>query len=731
MKRCQQRKPLPRRGAILILSAVLGVVMLGVVAFAVDLGAIVLARTQLQAAADSSAMAAAASMRLTRTEMNAVAQEYANYHDACGIPVQLDTGDVEYGIWDITTRTFTATKDPGNAIRVTTRSDEETGGRAPLFFGRIFGHASFAQRASAVAMANPRDICFVVDLSGSMNDDTEPCWATAEINEEFADEGYPTIGNDLMRDLYADFGFGTFPGKLQYVGDPAGVAHNKWAYAELTKNDGFLANLPKKPKWAKYRIKKRDDEATRKVKAYSAIIDFQIAKVMPKAKPVPSSDVNYAYWEKYLDYIIRPVRIVPPKPPTPPKDDDDDDEEEGERDDDDDDDSPPPPPPPPPPPKPPLGWHRPGSDGGWFLAWQADPQHATHLRGAAPRHLGFEVALAGGSMTEAMLASIALGADPGTPPTDRGTIPYGQDGDRITGFNNPNRSCYPSAYRYAPHQCRNWIGYATYVQFMLDHGRNLQPEGSQYVPLSKHSPHCPWHTEDTAGGAFSFPPRTQPMHAARRALIAAMQIVKERNAMVPDVNARDWVSVIAFDTQKGGGPVLAHSLSGDYDAAMLACTDLQAVGDKGASTSTEDGLIAAREHIRSVDEGGQGRRGTNKIVVLLTDGVPNLYSSSKEDIDDFIDDSEDSEEFYDTGEYWKDATLMQTAMMQADGWYVYPVGMGLGTDYNLMDRMSRLGQTANDDGESPRGSGNPADYEQRLVEIFDEIISSPKVRLVQ
>jgi len=36
-----------------------------------------------------------------------------------------------------------------------------------------------------------------------------------------------------------------------------------------------------------------------------------------------------------------------------------------------------------------------------------------------------------------------------------------------------------------------------------------------------------------------------------------------------------------------------------------------------------------------------------------------------------------------------------------------------------------------DDGESPRGSGNPADDEQRLVEIFDEIISNPKVRLVQ
>jgi hypothetical protein len=164
---------------------------------------------------------------------------------------------------------------------------------------------------------------------------------------------------------------------------------------------------------------------------------------------------------------------------------------------------------------------------------------------------------------------------------------------------------------------------------------------------------------------------------------------------------------------------------------MLACTGLQAVGDKGATTSTEDGLKTAREHIRPAAEGGQGRIATNKIVVLLTDGVPNLYSSDPADVDQFIASSDQSGEFYNTGEYWKDAALMQTAQMQADGWYVYPVGVGLGTDYDFMDRMARLGETANDGGQGSRGSGNPAEYEQRLVEIFEEIIDCPKVRLVQ
>lgn len=53
--------------------------------------------------------------------------------------------------------------------------------------------------------------------------------------------------------------------------------------------------------------------------------------------------------------------------------------------------------------------------------------------------------------------------------------------------------------------------------------------------------------------------------------------------------------------------------------------------------------------------------------------------------------------------------------MQLDGWLVFPVGTGLGVDYNFMDRLARLGNTADDEGESPRGSGNPAEYEQRMT----------------
>jgi hypothetical protein len=69
--------------------------------------------------------------------------------------------------------------------------------------------------------------------------------------------------------------------------------------------------------------------------------------------------------------------------------------------------------------------------------------------------------------------------------------------------------------------------------------------------------------------------------------------------------------------------------------------------------------------------------------------------------------------------------------MEQKNWHVFPVGVGLGTDYDFMDRLARSGGTADDGGQSPRGSGNPAEYEQRLTDIFEEIITNPQVRLVQ
>jgi len=340
-----------------------------------------------------------------------------------------------------------------------------------------------------------------------------------------------------------------------------------------------------------------------------------------------------------------------------------------------------------------------------------------------------QLAMAPGPFEAVLLSQMLLGGL-GQPPDNRGTIPPNTGSYKITGFNNPNTSTYPGASSSVPSSYRNKIGYVTYVQFMMDYGRDLKPIGDTYTPLSKYSSFCPRHSEITAGGMFRFPPREQPAHAARRALIAAIEIVKERNTSITDPAAGDRVSIITFDVLTGGGPQVVCPLTNDYDSAMQACTDLQACGDVSATTATEAGLITAKKHIQPKSAGGQGRESTNKIVVLLTDGVPNLYQSSNSTIDNYIVNNPSSN-FYANGAYWCDAALMQSSMMRGNHWYLYPVGVGLGCDYGFMDRMARMGGTADSNGQSPRGSGNPADYEQRLTDIFSKIITNPQVHLVE
>jgi len=327
------------------------------------------------------------------------------------------------------------------------------------------------------------------------------------------------------------------------------------------------------------------------------------------------------------------------------------------------------------------------------------------------------------------LPSVAIsssGSGPlGKPPANRGTIPPSQFGDRITSskFNNPNTFTYSGANTSAPASWQNYIGPRTYVQFVLDYGRD-EKIANRYSPVSLSAPDCPQKADTVRGKTFNFPPAEQPMHACRRAIIAAINVIETRNASIPNAKHRDWVSIVSFDTKQSGA-VLRHTLDGDYNASMQACVSLQATSDIGYSTTTDSGLILAHDHLKT-----KGRERADKVVVLLTDGAPNDFSSNSSDVAAYAVANNSSGNFYNNGGYWLDAPLMETHKMEAEGYSVWPVGIGLGTVYDFMDRMGRLGGTADDGGQSPRGSGNPAEYEQRLVEIFEEIILSPNVQLV-
>lgn len=727
-----------RHGAIAVFAAVILVILLAFIAFAVDTGVVAVSRTQLQTAADAAAMAAAQSLGLADSEVREAARRIARLNTTSSFVVR--DQDIEFGYWDASKRTFTPTAQQSNAVRVTVRRDQTSNGRTSLFFGRVLGMGQVDVRASAIATTTPRDIAFVVDLSGSMNDDTEPCWATDEITRLYGS----TTANNVMTKVYQDFRLGSFPGPIEYIGQPLGVPRDSYAYAEMTKDNGPLSQ-PSIP--GRYRISSSDDEPTRKRKAYSWIIDYQIARLMPNALPVPNSQntASYAFWERYLDYLIipqtvrgappierppveRPPREQPPTqppprepPPTPPSREPPPPPPVRE---------PPPPPPPrePPPPPPPRGGgaaHRPQDFQHLFAdSMVVYPEIGSATRSGSQTFWPIWLLRAGISTAGPLSTSLAQIANTtrGTPPYNRGTLPPNQYGDRINSskFNNPNKDTYPLARTSAPASWRNYVGPRTYIQFLMDYGRDGLIAGRK-SPLSKDYP-APRNADSIRGRTFNFPPAEQPMHACRRALIAALRVIEDRNAAIPNLNQRDHVAIISFDLKQNGTTV-HYGLGGDYYAAMQACVDLQATTDVGYSTTTEAGLLRARQLLQ------QGRARANKVVVLLTDGAPNDWVSPESEIARYMG-QHPNRDYYGNGGWWLDAPLMQADIMRAMGWSVWPVGIGLGTNYDFMDRMARMGGTADDRGQSPRGSGDPANYEQRLVDIFEKIIRTPKVHLV-
>jgi hypothetical protein len=134
----------------LVLCAFLMVVVLAVVAFAVDLGYVVLIRTEMQVAADAAAMAAVADLPDDEAA-NEVALDYATLNSR-GDEDVLAESDIEWGTWDADTATFTVT-DPAAAdsVRVRLRKTAARDNAVPLFFASILGLRSTDVEAVAVA----------------------------------------------------------------------------------------------------------------------------------------------------------------------------------------------------------------------------------------------------------------------------------------------------------------------------------------------------------------------------------------------------------------------------------------------------------------------------------------------------------------------------------------------------------------------------------------------------
>ncbi len=171
------QKPVPRRqGSVLVLAAAMLVIIFGMTAFAVDLGYLSMTKTQLQSAADSSALASALELTpglgvapsLTSLQVvsngNTAAVAVAGLHrngDRSSSYVNA-VRDLRYGQLDWNPITGQWTKSygtsPFNLVEVTLHRDQSGGGagdgRVPLMFGKTFGvqDAALSETAAAALM---------------------------------------------------------------------------------------------------------------------------------------------------------------------------------------------------------------------------------------------------------------------------------------------------------------------------------------------------------------------------------------------------------------------------------------------------------------------------------------------------------------------------------------------------------------------------------------------------
>lgn len=195
------------RGAIVVLSALLMVFMLGMLAFAIDVGYMMSAKTDLQRSVDSAVFAGAGEMINGTTEAEAEARDYLSKNKVGGKTLTNAQATVEFGTWNTTSRTFTVSASSPTAIRVTATSNQQ-----PMFFGKVFGLSQFSVTAKAVAVYQPRDIVMTLDYSGSMAFDSQfrnvyllgQSAVEANIAKIYADLGSPTYGKLKYTPEYYD-----------------------------------------------------------------------------------------------------------------------------------------------------------------------------------------------------------------------------------------------------------------------------------------------------------------------------------------------------------------------------------------------------------------------------------------------------------------------------------------------------------------------------------------------
>ncbi len=212
----------PRRGTIIVLSAVLLVVLLGFVALTVDVGFIQMTRTQLQSAADAGALAGAtelsgsADAATVRTNVKNAVVATGLLHrngDQNALTINPNT-DITFGkiYYPPGSSTYSIlwgdAQSPYSVVKVRAQRSAGSGGdnRLPLFIAPVIGNSKAEVWAEAIATFQPRDIMVVLDFSGSMNDDS--CFGRiGTLGRTYIENNLQTMWTQLGSPIYGNLTF--------------------------------------------------------------------------------------------------------------------------------------------------------------------------------------------------------------------------------------------------------------------------------------------------------------------------------------------------------------------------------------------------------------------------------------------------------------------------------------------------------------------------------------------
>jgi len=212
-----------RRGATMVLICILMVVIVAMVAFAVDVGRMYLVRSEMQTAVDAGALAATLQLQQNPDDIDAAVAAAADFVQRNRVgwlsTVPKEAITVDAGSWDEATRNFNTGGSDPNAVRVSAVSEE------PLFCAGVLGQWQFAAPREAIASAGNKkyDIIMTLDLSGSMGDEGR-IQALRDAAPVFIDV-LEEVGDD---DRVGVFGYGAVPG--QY--DPAAAGDSGSVYLD-------------------------------------------------------------------------------------------------------------------------------------------------------------------------------------------------------------------------------------------------------------------------------------------------------------------------------------------------------------------------------------------------------------------------------------------------------------------------------------------------------------------